>query len=115
MDNTKLTRDADALICVLYKSYIDRRKSGISKIEARYFAGSDYIHETLMAKWSFEDVDETCRELSRAEFLLCRYGDDVVCDAMLTDEAIIYMENRFKDGLASLLDHLEKLWALIPW
>lgn len=68
-----------------------------------------------MKKWSFEDVDETCRELSRAGLLQCGYGDDVVCVAVLTDTAIIYMENRFKNGLASLSQHLKSIFEIIPW
>ncbi len=115
MNEVKLTRDADALICVLYKEYIQRRKKSIPKQKACDFGGSPNIHEKLMPKWSFEDVDETCRELSRAGLLKCLFADDIAYHAVLTDSAIVYMENRFKDGFASLLHHLKELMALIPW
>ena len=115
MDEIRLTKDADALICVLYKSYLEQRKAGVQKAQAKYFDGSEHIHSKLMSKWSLDDIDETCRELSRAGLLHCGYGDDVVCEAALSDDAIIYMENRFKNGLTSLLGHLKSLFELMPW
>ena len=114
MDEIRLTKDADALICVLYKSYIQRRKAGEFRESAKFMGGSPEIHMELMPKWSFEDVDDTCRELSRAGLLHCQFADDIIYAAKLSDESIIYMENRFKDGLVSVLGHLESLKSLIP-
>lgn len=115
MSEIQLTKDADAMICVLYKNYLQRRKSGESKRSAKHFQGSEEIHAELMPKWSFEDVDETCRELSRAGFLDCLFADDVTEIADLSDTAIIYMENRFKKNLSSLIDYIGCLKPLIPW
>ena len=115
MEQIRLTKDADALLCVLYKTYKDRRASGTPKADAKYFSGSDFIHDNLMPKWSFEDVDETCRELARADMLKCLFADDVVWWANLTDLAIIYQENRFADSAEGFLEHLERLRALLPW
>lgn len=115
MAKTELTKDADAMICVLYKNYLQRRKSGVTKCDAKFLGGSTEIHTDLMPKWSFEDVDETCRELSRAGFLDCLFADNITYLAYLTDDAIIYMENRFKDGFFSLLEHLGSLFSIIPW
>lgn len=110
-----LTKDADAMICVLYNAYQERRKNGEPKGEAKRFAGSPYIHKELMQKWSFEDVDETCRELSRAGLLACLFADNITYDATLSDAAIVYMENRFKDGVATFFEYLETIRALLPW
>lgn len=115
MDEIKLTRDADALICVLYREYLRRRKQGIPKAEARYFGSSESIHSEFMSKWLLDDVDSTCMELDEAGLMECAVGDCVVYDSMLTACGIIYMETRFKDGLASLVSHLEALFSLIPW
>ena len=115
MDDTRLTKDADALLCVLYREYLNRRASGKSKADARFFSGSDYIHKELMPKWSIEDVDETCRELSRAGMLKCLFADNVTYLANLTDLAIIHQEYRFQDNVSELFQYLEKLRALLPW
>lgn len=115
MSEIKLTREADALICVLYREYLQRRKSGVSKADAKFFAGSQYIHTELMAKWSFEDVDETCRELSRAGLLNCRYADNITYIATISDAGIIYMESRFADGVSAVFSYLERIRAMLPW
>lgn len=115
MDEVKLTKDADNLICVLYKEYLNRRKSGSTKSSARGFGGSRRIQATLMEKWLFEDVDDTCRELSRAKLLSCLILDNEVGETVLTDKGIIYMENRFKNNIAAVVDHIESLKSLLPW
>lgn len=114
MSDIRLSRDADALICVLYKEFKQRRKSGEPKQKARNMGGSPVIHKNLLPKWSFEDVDETCRELSRAGLVNCSWADNIAYRVILSDAGIVYMENRFKDGLASVLDHLEALRSFIP-
>lgn len=114
MNEISLTKDADTLICVIYKEYLHRRKSGISKDEARCFGGFERIQAELMPEWFAEDVAETCRELSRTDLLDCLFADDNVSESALTDEGIIYMENRFKNGIASVLDYLERFRSILP-
>lgn len=108
MNEIQLSRDADALICVLYREYLNRRKSGVSKSSAKSFGEAKTIHDNFMPKWSVDDVNETCLELCRADLLSCFCANNIVSESTLTDEAIIYMENRFKDGLSALLKYLEK-------
>lgn len=108
-----LTNDSDYLLCVLYRHYKDRRKSGMSKDDAKRFGGSQYIFSRLLSEWTFEDVDETCRELDRAGLLDCFYADNNVWTAILNDNAIIYMENRFKNGISEVIDNITRLKNLI--
>ena len=97
-----LSKDADKLICVLYKEFLNRRKSGTSKSDARRFR--DGIIPTLspISTWLPEDITDTMLELANADFLRITIGGD--CD--LTDVAIIYMENRFKDGLKEVMEFI---------
>ena len=108
----KLTKDADTLICLMYKQYLESRKADIPKSKAKYFGSSHDIQSALLTKEAPEDVDETCRELDRAEYIYARYYDDEANDVTISDEAIIYMENRFKDGLVGVIDFLSKFK---PW
>lgn len=108
-----LTKDSDYLLCVLYRYYKDRRKSGMSKAEAKHLGGSKYIFLHFLSEWTFEDVDETCRELDRAGLLNCSYADNIVWDATLSDNAIIYMENRFKNGISEVIETIANLKSLI--
>lgn len=41
--NTELTKDAQKLVALLYKSYLERRKSGMSKANAKFFEPSEYM------------------------------------------------------------------------
>lgn len=110
----RITKDSDALICLLYKQYCQNRKDGISKSNAKMFGSSKEIQSAIAPKWSFDDVDETCRELHRANLIGCFYADNVVYQCWLSDNGIVYMENRFKDGLTSVLDYLEKIKNILP-
>ena len=96
---TRLTNDGAHLLHVLYQSYASKRKSGKTKREANYFSNSHYIHEYLLPDWHFEDVDDTCRELSRANLIRVLWADNIANDIRLTDEAISIMENIVFDTL----------------
>ena len=108
----ELTKDAEKLICLLYKSYLQKRKSGISKSQAACFGSSHDIHEQLCPDLIFEDVDDTCRELSRADLLNCLWADNIAYHVILSDKTIVYMENRFKNGLSEVLEFVDKIK---PW
>ncbi|OAB35673.1 hypothetical protein PMSD_11715 [Paenibacillus macquariensis subsp. defensor] len=113
--NARLTKEADALLCLLYKDYLDKRQDGVPKSQAKFLGGSTDIQERLVTKLSLQDTDETCWELHRSNMLYCQSGNNVACLIQLTDDGIIFMENRFKDGLTSVLDHLGKIKGLIPF
>lgn len=104
----KLTKDSDKLICLLYKTYLEKRKSGLSKSAANSFGSSHDIHENLCPDWIFEDVDDTCRELSRANLLDCLWADNIAYHVSISDSGIIYMENRFVNGLLEVTDFISK-------
>lgn len=110
----KLTKDADALFCLLYEKYCQKRKDGLDKFHAKMFSGAEEIQKTITSKWTLEDTNETCNELSRAGFLDCLYGDDIVQHCSISDDGIIYMENRFVNGLDSVLEYLSKIRSLLP-
>lgn len=111
---TEISRDADKLLCVLYKSFLEKRKIGASKSEAKHFDSSHNIHEQLLPSWLFDDVDDTCRELSRNGFLDCLWGDNIAYQVWLSDKAIVYMENRFKNGLTEVVNFVANFLPFIP-
>lgn len=115
MGETKLTKDSDALICVLYKEYLQKRKDGIAKGRAKDFGGAKHIQQTLVPKWSLGDTEETLLELKRAGMITCTAAENTVLFATLADDGIIYMENRFKNGLSDVLDYLEKIKSILLW
>lgn len=108
----ELTKEADALICSIYKRYKEQRKSGATKSQAKYLGSSDEIHESLSLKWPLEDTIDACLELCKSELLDCSLADDAIASAHLSNQGIIYMENRFKNGLQEVTDYLVKIRSI---
>lgn len=109
MSNIVLSKDADYLICLIYKYYLDLRDNGVSKSDAKTLGDSKNVHQNIIPEWSFADTDETCRELINKNLLDNRIYVDNYCGFMrLSDDGIIYMENRFKNGFSELTDFIAK-------
>lgn len=97
-----LTKDGDLLACCLYKEYLNRRKSGISKRQANYFESNFYTSMNKISSWCKDDIHYTVYELKRAG-LVKMYVDG---GFYVTTDFIIYMENRFKNNLKEVTDFI---------
>lgn len=100
-----LTKDSDKLACIIYKEYLNRRKSGESKANAKRFNYNFHSAIKSLSDWHIDDIDETINELKRANFVK-KYIDG---GFVLLDDFIIYMENRFKNDIIGVTDFLSKL------
>lgn len=110
----QLTKDADKLLCIFYKDYLSKVKSGLSKSSSSCFGNSDEITAKYLPDWHPEDTADICWELHKAGYAVCSRGDDIANDVTLTREAIVYMENRFKNGINDVTDFISKFFPLIP-
>lgn len=115
MSELKLSKDADALVCALYKSYCEKRKLGKSRADAKHTGSAEEIRNEVVPGWQLPDVEDTCWELKRAGLLDSLDADNTVYDSSLTDEAIIYMEGRFKSGFTEFLGYLEQIKSILLW
>lgn len=97
------TKDAQKLVAACYKSYLEKRKSGIDKTNAKY-CDINVLQPSYFPDISRHDYKETAAELCRA--MQCRMFLDG--SFMLSDAAICYMENRFKDGVKDTLSFLSQ-------
>lgn len=104
----QLTKDAEKLLCLMYKSYLDMYRINSSKSECNRFGNTRDIHKKFMPDQYFADVDELVRELKRNNLIACDFGDNTFLEISLTPSAIIYMENRFKNGIKELSDFISK-------
>lgn len=110
MSNIQLSKDADYLICLIYKHYLELRDNGISKSDAKSIGDSHDVHSNIIPKWTFSDVEDTCLELINNELLTSHaFVDDECGDMQLSDIGIVYMERRFPDKLDKLIDYISKL------
>lgn len=109
--SVELTKDADKMICQIYAAYMRRRTDGVPKRAAKDFADQNTWPAEYAKEWNSEDGSESLAELKRAGLIkLYLYGG-----FSLNDEAIIYMENRFKNGVSEVLDWLGKIKSAIPF
>lgn len=106
-----LTKDADKAICLIYKEYLSRRKSGSPKKVAKDFSARDHWPESFSSEFGFCDFLETLDELKSEGFIKRYMGGGF----QLEDLGIVYMEERFPNGIAQVLDWLGKIKSAIPF
>lgn len=102
MSKITLTKDADKALCLIYKEYLARRKNNISKSSASIFKSSTF--ETIFSNVNRNDFVTDLSELKRNNLI------EMYIDAsfILKSDAIVYMENRFKNGLVEVTDFIAK-------
>ena len=105
----KLTHDGDNLICCLYKMYLEARKNGVDKLDARQFDYDFWKQSGFLLRMSAEDAADTVFELEHAG-LVEMYTDG---GFKLTDAAIVYMEQRFANGIKDVLDYFAAIKAAL--
>lgn len=104
----ELTKDADKMICCIYKSFLQHRKNGVSKSTAREFKEDYFSKNKDFSSWIEDDLDETLLELGNLGLVEIYIGGDFE----LTDDGIVYMESRFKNNLEEITDFISKF---LPW
>lgn len=111
--NIELTNDADYLLCVLYDAYRQRRKQGMPAFDAKLFGGSPEIQEDCIQNWPTHDIDNAASELEYEGLLDCLFEADELIQSFLTNEAIAYMERRFKHNFDQLLHYIAELRTIL--
>lgn len=104
----QLTKDADKMICCIYKTFLQQRKNGFPKSVARRFEDDYFNSDDNLSSWPEDDITDTLLELGRSGLIQIYIGGNFE----LTDLGIIYMENRFKNGLNEVTDFISKF---LPW
>lgn len=100
-----LTKEQQHFIITLYKNYLDRT-STMPKDKARAFPDAAYIKENIFPSYSLDEIISICRDLHRAGYVTCKYYDNRVFHVTITDKTIIYMENRFSNGIKEIAKFL---------
>lgn len=111
--NLKITRDADAFICVLYREYLSARKSGRTIEQAQFFEDDINIQSRFFPKWHLEDITHLCFYLEEKGLLDVFEADVRAYKVYLSDAGIVYMESRFPDGIAQVLSTIATLASLV--
>ncbi len=100
---TELTKEADCLICLLYKGYLEKMNARKLKIDSKIFGGSDEIQAKYLPSNTVEYAEKLCRELDITGYANIDYRNDMVHSLFLFNSTIMFMENRFpKDHVGTL-------------
>jgi hypothetical protein len=99
LPNVILTKSTDKVLCQLYKEYLSRIKNNISKSNALIFDTT-----SISQLFGNQDIDFEISELKKNSLIEAWITGEV----LLRSEAIVYMENRFKNGLIEITDFIAK-------
>ena len=100
-----LTKDANKMICCVYKAFLERRDAGNIKREARRFASDYFSIDKILSKWTESDCNDTLIELAGQGLLKVYIGGNFE----MTDLGIAYMESRFKNSVKEVISFLAQL------
>lgn len=103
-----LTNEQKQLLVSMYKEVLSRQPA-LSTEDANRFDSSDQLIELFSLTMSSDYVSNLCWKLYSKGYIQCYSGDDLANDISLSDKTIIYMENRFKNGLKDVLSFLSSL------
>lgn len=98
----QLTKETDKIFCLIYQEYLNRRKTDVSKISAILFQYPEALQSEFLQGIHTDDIYSALHELHR-NGLIKEYTDG---GFILLDAGIIYMENRFKNGLKEVLEYI---------
>ena len=80
----ELTKDADKMICCIYKSFLQSRKDGNPKPSARCFEDDYFSTDKVLSSWLEDDLTDTLLEIARAGLVKIYIGGNFE----LTDRGI---------------------------
>lgn len=109
----QLTKDSDALICLLYKNYLEKRKNGCSRETSKQFNNIPDIKNNFVPNWLEDDVLDCCFELGKAHLITYISADNTAMYIQLTNAGIIYMEGRFENKINYILEYINKIKSII--
>lgn len=104
-----LSRDDKIILAKMYKAYLERRKQGTSKTDARNFRDSEIVRDELCREFSYREVFETCVRLGNKGFLDVWCADNKTYRLLLQEKTIAYMDNRFKDGIKAVVKFIAEI------
>lgn len=93
-----ITKDSKEFLCLIYEEYLIRHKTMSKELSTTFFTYPDIALESI----GESDCYSCVLELRNINFV----ETDISGRFYLTNEAIKFMENRFKKGLSELADFL---------
>ena len=100
-----ITNDTHNVLCILYKTYLEKRKSGNSKLQAMDFSSYEHFRKEHIPELHPDDMHIAIIELKNNGYVKMFVDGGF----QLTDQAIVLMENEFKNNLSNVIDFVNNL------
>lgn len=100
-----ITKESEKIICYLYYRYLERRDNGESRSSAKRFDSDFWKSSKKLSKWNPDDIDDCISELREHGYVTV----DILDNITLTESVIIYMEGRFRRGLADVFEIIKDI------
>lgn len=98
----QLTKNTDKMFCLIYEEYLNRKKMGYTEKSAISFEHPEALQNQFLQGFHADDIHSAVHELSRYN-LVRRFVND---SFTLSTGGIVYMENRFKNGIKEVLEYI---------
>lgn len=100
----ELTKNADKFVCYAYKHYLEKVRDKTPMFQAKQITFEEICTFKSFKNFTESDIKEVIAEAARAGL-----GDMTMeCNFFVNDKMIVYMENRFKNGLNDVIDTITK-------
>lgn len=97
-----ITKDSYKVLCIIYKAYLQRVKSGEATRIASVFVDDKTFGSVYAPDISYDDLYAAIVELKNNGYVK-KYIDGGFC---LLSSGIVLLENRFKNNLSDVIDFL---------
>ena len=108
-----LTNEQKLLLTAMYRDYLELSKK-VGPEKANAFGDSDEINYKYFIDRSNSYVSSLCWTLYRKGYINCCGGDNIANEISITDDTIIYFENKFKNNASKVLNAINELLNFVP-
>ena len=104
-----LSKESSALLVSMYKRYLELRKVGEPRFNARFFGDVETVKSETGIRLSNDDVSDIVYWLRECGYVVCREADGYMDYIAITEKAIAVCERRFVNGLKAVGEALAAL------
>ncbi|MCL1987288.1 MAG: hypothetical protein FWG64_04880 [Firmicutes bacterium] len=102
----KLTNNANAIISIFYREYLNKVADGVPMSTAINMGGLQAIHERFFIHTSVENIVFGLKELESQKLIEVKAGQKILHNSKLSTLGIIYLEEKFPSGIDDLNQYL---------
>lgn len=112
MNDLQTPNESLYILASMYKEFLDRYNQGIPRGKAKIFGHQSEILKIAPTIWE-EDLPELLSELRRKDLIISPCGSNLHYYVKLSDQGIIYMENKVGTDIKKLIKLISSLASLL--